>query len=301
MTKTVKGKWQKGVVEWTEPANADFPPTAYISAVFTWDAATAYQKAVWWKQQGYRVKVGGPGVFTLKRDFEGIAEVGGDQPDTVRRHNPSATFSSRGCNVGCYFCIVPAMEGRTFTLFPDFEPRPILCDNNLSALPEYYQSYVIKRYVQTGVPLLDANSGFEPQTFDEAVYRRWSAINRGPWRFAYDETKEGDDVARVCKMLKDVPPKLKRVYVLIGNEPFEACISRIREVIAWGAEPHAQPVMRLNVRDRHPWVRYDWNPQLLRDVARWTNRWVWRECSFDDYKRSKRKDREQARAGAALL
>ena len=41
-------------------------------------------------------------------------------------------------------------------------------------------------------------------------------------RYAYDETAEGDDVARVCGMLADVvPARDKRVYVLIGNESFE--------------------------------------------------------------------------------
>jgi hypothetical protein len=56
------------------------------------------------------------------------------------------------------------MEGRTFTLLPDFEPRPVLTDNNLSALPADYQQHVVDRYLAAGVPLLDANSGFEPKT-----------------------------------------------------------------------------------------------------------------------------------------
>ena len=287
---TSKGKWRKGTAEWIDK---DLPQTVNISVVFSWDAAKAYSRAVWWKQQGWAVRVGGPGVFLLKRDFAEIAEVGGDVPDAVLHHNASATFSSRGCPVGCYFCVVPVMEGREFTLIEDFEPRPVLCDNNLSALPDEFQDHVISRYLATGVPLLDANSGFEPQTFDETVLRRWSAINKGPWRFAYDETKEGEDVRRVCRMLSDHSANKKRVYVLIGNEPFEACLDRIKEVIAWGAEPHAQPVMKLNARERRYWVRYDWSPQLLRDVARWTNRWVWRKRPFAEYRRSARSEHRE--------
>ena len=281
-----KSKWHKGTVEWPDTLQ---PKTINISVVFTWDANKAFSRAVWWKQQGWNVRVGGPGIFTLKRDFAGIAEVGGELPDVVVRHNPSATFASRGCPVGCYFCIVPSMEGRTFTLIEDFEPRPILCDNNLSALTPEYQDHIINRYAKTGVPLLDANSGFEPATFDEAVLARWSPILKGPWRFAYDETAEGTDVERVCRMLVAYPANRKRVYVLIGNEPFQACMDRIRQVIAWGAEPHVQPIMKLNARDRKPWVRYDWSPQLLRNVARWANRWIWRRCSFDEYRLSYRR------------
>ena len=211
-------------------------------------------------------------------------------PDVVQRHNPMATFASRGCPVGCWFCIVPAMEGREFTLLPDFIPRPILCDNNLSALPGDYQDHIIARYVKAGVALMDANSGFEPATFDEEVFSRWKQINKGAWRFAYDESQERADVERVMRMLKDVPPSRKRVYVLIGNEPVKACLDRINEVIAWGGEPHVQPVMKLNAPVKEYWVRKDlgWTRQSLTDMARWANRWVWRTCSFADYSRSYR-------------
>ena len=71
-----------------------------------------------------------------------------------------ATIASRGCPVGCWFCIVPKMEGKAFTTLPDFPVRPVLCDNNLSALPANYQQFIVDRYLSAGVPLLDANSGF---------------------------------------------------------------------------------------------------------------------------------------------
>ena len=122
-------KWKKGIVEWNEDLE-----TVCLSVVFTWDADEAYQRALFWRNMGKRVRVGGPGVFVNKKGLLEVAEVGGDMPDAVVRHNPSATFASRGCPVGCWFCIVPKMEGRDFTLIDDFVPRPILCDNNLSGL-----------------------------------------------------------------------------------------------------------------------------------------------------------------------
>ena len=99
----------------------------------------------------------------------------------LRRLQTRAVLSGAG------FCLVPAMEGRKFTLLPDFEPRPVLCDNNPSALPSDYQDYIVERYTAAGVPLVDANSGFEPQTFDAEVFARWKKINIGPWSYAYDE------------------------------------------------------------------------------------------------------------------
>lgn len=280
MTGWTKGAWSKGFVEWTDG------DTAYLSIVFSWHLDDAYQRAVFLKAQGYSVKVGGPGIFTRKKYFDGIATVGGDVPDAVARHNPMATFASRGCPVGCWFCIVPKMEGREFTFYPEFPVRPVLCDNNLSALPVDYQDHIIERYLAENVPLLDANSGFEPRTFDQDTLNRWSAINRGPWRFAYDDEGDGPYVERVMKMLVSVPQSRKRVYVLIGNEPFDNCMERIQKVIDWGGDPHVQPFIKLNALHKKPHVRHDWSAQLLRDVARWCNAWVWKKVPFSEYNRS---------------
>ncbi len=284
------GQWSKGVVEWVEG------DTAFLSVVFTWDLPQAYQRALWHRASGLNVRVGGPAVFTQKHYFDGVATVGGSIPDAVALHNPMATFASRGCPVGCYFCIVPAMEGKTFTELPDFPVRPVLCDNNLSALAPEYQQHIVDRYVAAGVPLLDANSGFEPRTFDEDVYARWRGINRGSWRFAYDDMGDRPHVERVAKMLRHLPSKKKRVYVLIGNEPMASCMERIRETIAWGCEPHVQPIMKLNTLKKKAWVRYDWRTQGLTDVARWVNGWSYKTVPFAEYDRNMKRIRAEMQA-----
>ena len=275
-------RWQKGVVEWTDAT------TAYLSVVFTWDMERAYERAVWHKTTGKKVRIGGPGTFVMGKDLKDVSwiEVGGDIPDAVVRHNPMATFASRGCPVNCSFCIVPAMEGRTFTLLDDFTPRPVLCDSNLSALPPDYQDFIIEQYRGAGVPLLDAQSGFEPATFTDDVYLRWREINRGPWRFAFDESAEREDVRRVMRMLREVAPRKKRVYVLIGNEPFAECMERIQDVIDWGGEPHVQPMIKLNAKYKEPWVRFGWTALQLRQVARWANRHLWKYTDFSGYNAS---------------
>lgn len=280
--------WVGGLAEWHEEG------TTFLSVAFTWKLDDAFQRAVFAKAQGHRVVAGGPALFLAKmqhRLADVCDEVGGQYPDAVRHHNPDATIASRGCPVGCWFCIVPAMEGKGFTFFPDFPVRPVLCDNNLSGLPIDYQEHIIRRYIDEAIPLKDANSGFEPMTFTPDVYERWAPLinaGRGPWRFAYDEMKEGKDVRRVMRMLSNEPQKRKRVYVLIGNEPFAECMARIQEVIDYGCEPHVQPFIKLNALDRKPHVRHDWSAQLLTDVARWANGWVWKKAPFSDYRRSRR-------------
>ena len=279
--------WVKGLAQWDEG------DTFYMSIAFTWKLDEAYSRALVARACGKRVVAGGPALFLVKMQHElsEVAEIGKEYPDAVAKHNPLATFASRGCPVGCWFCIVPAMEGREFTLIPDFPVRPVLCDNNLSALPADYQDHIIRRYMDAGVTLQDANSGFEPITFTPDVYARWKPLvnaGRGPWRFAYDETKERAQVLQVMRMLADEPQKRKRVYVLIGNEPFAECMVRIQEVLDNGCEPHVQPLMKLAALEREPWVRFDWTAQKLRDVARWANGWVWKKAAFTDYDRHRR-------------
>lgn len=274
--------WIGGLAEWQEGE------TTYLSVAFTWKLDEAYTRALFAKACGQRVICGGPALFQVKMQHElaEVAEVGKDYPEAVTKHNPLATIASRGCPVGCYFCIVPAMEGREFTLIPDFTPRPILCDNNISGLDAKYQDYIIERYTAAGVKLMDANSGFEPRSFTPEVYARWKPLvnaGRGPWRFAYDDMQEAKEARQVMKMLADEPANRKRVYTLIGNEPFAECMARIQEVIDHGCEPHVQWLMKLNALEKEPWVRFDWTAKKLRDVARWGNRRAWRYAPFSGY------------------
>lgn len=275
--------WIDGLAHWRD----DETCTANISIAFTWKIDEARKLAEYYKGLGYHVRAGGPAMFRMDWAMKDVAEVNGIGAivDAVFQHNPDATTASRGCPVGCWFCIVPAMEGKDFTLLPEFTPRPILTDNNLSALPADYQQYIVDRYIGFGVPLMDANSGFEPKTFDEEVFERWRLINRGSWRFALDETQETDDVRRVIGMLKQrgVGARKIQVYVMIGHEPFEQCMDRIRTVIDLGGEPYVQPVMKLNAREKKPWIRDGWTPELLSRVTRWINGRKWKYCSLEEY------------------
>jgi len=281
MTEWTKGEWIKGVAHWREGT------TALISIAFTWRLPEVRKIADYYRAIGCdRIRLGGPGTFTMRKYIsEHLAdlELGGSIADVLRFHNPMATRASYGCPVNCHFCIVPKMDGTAFSFVDDFPPRPILCDDNLSALPANYQQHIIDRYLQAGVPILDANSGFEPRTFDDEVFARWKPVLKGPWRFGFDEKTEGEQVARVFRMLKDVSPRKKQVYTMIGHEPFDVCMDRIRKVIASGGEPYAQPMLQLNTLVKEPKVRYDWTALKLKQVQRWVNRRLWRYVPFDQY------------------
>jgi hypothetical protein len=183
-----------------------------------------------------------------------------------------------------------AMEG-PIKFLPEFEPRPVLTDNNLSAIDADYQDYIVRRYREADVPLLDANSGFEPETFDEEVFDRWEPINKGPWRFGLDETGETEEVDRVIKMLKrrGVAAKRIRPYVMIGHEPYEECMARIQKVWDLGGEPYVQYIIKLNARKKEPWIQHDWTAERLIKVQKWVNSHAWRTVPLADFNPRMRK------------
>lgn len=292
MAEIPESVWVGGLAEWT------IGKTAYLSVSFSWKLPEARSRAVWYRALGYDVIAGGPALYAdgFEHYLDGLAIVRKQWPDAVRHHNPAATLATRGCDEKCFFCNVWRVEG-PFTYYPEFPVRPILCDNNLSAIDPKYQDFIVEKYQAAGVPLLDANSGFEPKSFDGAVFERWRKINRGPWRFGYDETKERDTVRRVMKLLRDagVAPRKIRPYVLIGCEPVDACLGRIREVIEWGGEPHVQAFINPKATERRPQVLKSkgWSKQLLTDIARWANRRIWRYATFEEYRRSAKTSRPE--------
>ncbi len=257
-----------------------------MSAIFSWDvpkgvAAACYARGDVW--------AGGPGFLHMaawwKERTGHDAKVGLDWRFERQRGKYRECFAARGCPVGCFFCGVPQLEGSEYTLDWDFTPAPILCDNNITDEPVEFQEHIVKRYQETGTRLLDANSGFEPKNFTEQTYLRWKPILKGPWRFAYDYLPERASVKRMMSILKDESRSRKRVYVLIGNEPFETCLQRANEVVEWGGEPYCQPYLLKTATDRNEYVvKYDWTHDKLTHFTRYFNRFLWKYTPLVEYK-----------------
>lgn len=257
-----------------------------LSVIFTWHAPIAREIA--WRVQGNSdVWCGGPGIFRLDKWWKketGLDSFKGLDPRLdAMRGKYKMTFASRGCPVNCSFCIVPQLEGIKFSLDWDFVPAPILCDNNLSALPVEYQDHIIQRYKETGTKLTDANSGFEPRYFNEGTRERWAPILRGPWRFAFDEILEEEYVRSMMTLLHDYPRQKKRVYVLINNEPLEVCYERLLKVVEWGGEPYCQTMLPLNYLGGPIKMHHDWTEQKARDFCRYANRFLWKYMPLSEY------------------
>lgn len=261
----------------------------YLSVIFSWDAPVAVEMARRVLARAH-VEAGGPGLYALANWWTretGLQVQRGLDPRFERQAgNYRAVFASRGCPTNCSFCIVSKIEGTAQVLDWDFEPAPWLYDNNLSALPVEFQEHIVRRYLETGTTLADANSGFEPKYFDADTYRRWQPLfgKSVTWRFAYDETGEGEQVERMAGILKDVLQRRKRVYVLAGNEPLEACYERAQKVLEWNCTPYVQPVMSLNALRRDDLiVRYDWTLEKLKAFQQYYNGFRWYSVPISEY------------------
>lgn len=192
------------------------------------------------------------------------------------------TYFSRGCPAytpACGNCPVPRLEGNKFTLYPDSEPAPLLLDNNLSALPDDYQEYIIRRY-EGWKGKVDANSGFEPHTFTESTLKRWKRFPLRYWRFGYDDLSERDQAIEMMRLLKahGQTGEKVRVYTMIGNEPIADCLQRVEEVIANGCHPWPQRLRPLDWRgpDGTLPVKFDWDePTLIAFQRFYSIRGLW--------------------------
>lgn len=268
-----------------------------LSVMFSWDAPKARDIALQVKDRA-EVWAGGPGLFGDKKngyqirrwwkDETGIeAHVGLDHRFERQRGKYRMTFASRGCPVNCHFCMVPKLEGLTFTLDWEFVPAPILCDNNLSALPVDFQNHIIERYraekVRGGSV---SNAGKFLRQRRAAQIHCWHR-GGGPWRYAFDIMPEISDVRRVCQILKNESSRRKRVYLLINNEPIESCYERAIKVIEWGCEPFCQYFLPLDYLGGPIPCRHDWTEKRLKDFCRYFNRFVWRKSPLNLYSRRK--------------
>src|SRR3546814_19995360 len=84
-----RGTWVGGLAEWVEG------DTAFLSIAFTWKLDEAYQRALWFKSLGMKVRAGGPATFTRKHHLADVAEIGGTIPDALQRHNQMETKADR--------------------------------------------------------------------------------------------------------------------------------------------------------------------------------------------------------------
>lgn len=264
----VMSSWSGGYVEWIEKN------IAYISVVFSWQLEKAYQRAVWLKQMGYCVKAGGPAVSMNPDILADIAEIGG-AVNALPYHNPDATFTTRGCINKCAFCAVPKIEGDLVEL-DDWEVKPIICDNNITAASISHFDRVIDRLLEDNVSGVDFNQGLDARLLTEHHVERLVELHRAKLlkttRLAWDHINLENEFMRAHTMLRDggIPKNKISVYVLIGfNDTPEDALYRLQKVYDLGAYPCPMRYQPLDAAKKNDYVDEHWTEALLKKYVRY--------------------------------
>ena len=259
--------WSGGVAEWIDG------PTAYLSIVFSWNLPAAYSRAAWLHAQGYRVRAGGPAVALNPTYLADVAEIGGEI-DALSRHNPNATVTSRGCIRRCPFCAVPRIEGNLREL-ADWEPKPIVCDNNLLACSHAHFDRVIDRL--KSLHSVDFNQGLDARLLTKYHADKLAELDLYCVRLAWDSVWMEGQFMTAFEHLRSagIPKRYIRVYVLIGFDDGPAdALYRLETVRNLGILPNPMRYQPLNSlrRDEYVAANFGWSDAELRRYMRyWSN------------------------------
>ena len=271
--------WSKGIVEWVEDK------AAYLSIPFTWNLPKAYSRCVWYRQLGYEVYAGGPAVSLMPGYLSGLANIGGEM-DALSFHNPNATFTSRGCIRKCKYCAVPKIEGELVEL-QDWEPKPIVCDNNLLACSRKHFDSVIERLKSwKGI---DFNQGLDARLLKDWHIRRLQELELKLIRLAWDNIYLEDTLRRAIEKLIafGFPTKKIHCYVLVGfDDTPEDALYRCETLKGQGILPNVQRYQPLDILVKNSFVGENWTKRQLADFCRYWNRQNWLEhVPFKEYVR----------------
>lgn len=266
--------WSKSIVHWRQDTQV------FVSVPFTWYLPIARRLCDWNKQAGLYVRAGGPGVDLMPHYLSDVAdEVGGEMyPLPLSRHNPDATFTTRGCIRDCSFCAVPKIEGQ-FRELTDWIPAPIICDNNLLAASKAHFDLVINKLkVFKGV---DFNQGLDARLLNAHHIERLQELRLPKLRFAFDhismEAKVMDAINRVLKA--GFAHRRLGCYVMFGfkDSPDDA-LYRAEAIKGKGIKPFLQryqPIEGEGCLVKDSWIGPGWTAKEMHRFQRYWCRQNW--------------------------
>lgn len=230
----------------------------YCSSIFTWtDKSTVTPDMI----------CGGTGfdlTTTLPPEIEAVK---------VRKNKG---FTTRGCIRNCPFCVVPKKEGKLrrdghIEDFWDFEANTVeLFDNNWLADEEWF--YENSHFaIEEGIKIKENGMDIRLVTFEIA-----DQLSRIKWanrlHFAWDRMVDEKAIERGVKWLKRCSINNCMFYILVNYDTtLEEDIYRRDRINKWGYDAFVMIYDKPNA------------PQIIKNFARYNNRFIFRSESFMDY------------------
>ena len=275
--------WAKSIVYW-RPNQA----SVRVSVAFTWHLPLARKLCQAYMNDGQTVLAGGPAVSLMPDYLADVASCGGDLP-SLHRHNPNATFTTRGCTRQCPFCAVPKIEGE-FRELTDWEPAPIVCDNNLLASSRKHFNRVVDRLKpHKGV---DFNQGLDVRLLKPWHLERLTELRLVQIRFAWDWTSMESVVMDAIDrtLAAGIPKGRIRVYLLIGYEDTpEDALYRLETLRNKGIRANPMRYQPLDELVKNSYVAPNWTAKELSRMMRYWSRQNWlSKVPYEEYRRDRR-------------
>jgi hypothetical protein len=232
------------------------------------------------------VWVGGPAVQLLgKPEWADEAPKAIDD-DVLARHNPDATFTTRGCVRRCKFCCVPRIEGGLIQI-PDFTPKPIVCDNNFLAASRKHIEMAIGRL--SSLPYVDFNQGLDARIFTQWHAQQLRRLRHVKVRFAFDHRRCEPWVQSAFAMARAEGLVDFGCYVLIGFEDSPADARyRLEKVREWDVRPTPMRYQPLDAKKKNAFVAHGWTERELLDMTQYYSNLRYNEhVPFESFDHSK--------------
>jgi len=270
-----------------------------LSVIFSWDLPWTAEVAHWATGLDKAVEIGGPAAELNAAWVEretGVVPWRGRHPcDEVRLEQPRMTWTSRGCVNRCAFCAVPRLEGDLVELDDyDWQPAPLVMDNNFLATSPAHQERVIARLARLQ-RWVDFNQGLDAHLYEPGFRRLLEryGLRLRVWRFAYDRPRDWPALERALRDLHGAGVNWRniRVYLLYNyHEAPGAAVERAERVIGNREAPLACPwpmaYKPLDWMGPGEYVAPGWTLQLVRDFRRYYGRpALWGSTAWESYDR----------------
>lgn len=234
----------------------------HISCTFTWDMDYCeFLKTQWEVRTDKPVKLGGVAYGSPVTEFV---------PGRYIRQG--VTFTSRGCNNGCAFCVVPKVEGKLQEI-EDFPAGNIIQDNNFLQCSKEHKDRVFEMLkTQSGICF---KGGLQPDLIDDHFVSNITKLRIKELWLACDSESAIPRFQQGCKKLVEAGYTRRKIlcYCLCGKDMAEE-EARMIEVFKAGAMPFAQlfqPYERKRIEYSPEWKDFHrrWSrPAIIKSMMR---------------------------------